>query len=299
VLCETDWWVKLLSDTTLLVHLPPGYPENEPPLPSLQGPSTRTTSIDMGQVLAPLWDPGCVCVYQWAEHLKELLEKDEPQFEVSEMLDKNEPQCEVSETLDKNEPQCEVSEEKDVANAKDVANSESTTNFKYSAPSRQALRAPRSIKRGQRDREFGAESLDPQHAVEIHHGEALLVKKSAFTAHLAEVSSSEQVQWVHRHLLEDKKIANSTHNILAYRYWNGKEVITEHDDDNEIGAGASLAVMLEQCGNQGVFIMVSRTFGGVVLHSERFRCIKRVALCLLESVGLLSGKATRRQKRKP
>jgi len=223
--------------------------------------------MDLRQLLPPLWEPGIVCVYQWAEHLKELLGKNEPQSEVSE--------------------------------AEKVTNLESTRNLQYSPQCRPLSRAPKSVKRGQLDREFGIESLDPQHAVEIHHGEALLCKGSTFTAHLALVSSLEQVQWAHRQLLSDKKIAKATHNIFAYRYRDGREVIAEHDDDNETDAGRILANLLEQCGEKGAFIMVSRSFGGVELHSDRYRKIRWAAQRLLDINGLLPGKATRRQKRKP
>lgn len=73
---------------------------------------------------------------------------------------------------------------------------------------------------------------------EIKSGESLIDRKSVFVGHVATVTSVEQVQAVRRKLLQNKKIAKATHNILAYRIELDSGVIAQdHDEDGETAAG--------------------------------------------------------------
>jgi putative IMPACT (imprinted ancient) family translation regulator len=72
----------------------------------------------------------------------------------------------------------------------------------------------------------------------IFTSEALLDRKSTFVAHIAQVNNVHEVKIVVAHLLQNKKIAKATHNILAYRIKmpDGK-VLQDNDDDGESAAG--------------------------------------------------------------
>ena len=52
----------------------------------------------------------------------------------------------------------------------------------------------------------------------IYSDESFEDRKSVFQAHLSPVHSKEEVQLVLNKLKENKKIANATHNMYAYRY---------------------------------------------------------------------------------
>jgi len=52
----------------------------------------------------------------------------------------------------------------------------------------------------------------------IYSDESFEDRKSVFQAHLSSVHSKEEVQLVLNKLKENKKIANATHNMYAYRY---------------------------------------------------------------------------------
>jgi putative IMPACT (imprinted ancient) family translation regulator len=57
-------------------------------------------------------------------------------------------------------------------------------------------------------------------------------------AHVARVKSVDEVQAVRRKLLQNKKIAKATHNILAYRIQLDSGVVAQdHDEDGETAAG--------------------------------------------------------------
>jgi putative IMPACT (imprinted ancient) family translation regulator len=51
----------------------------------------------------------------------------------------------------------------------------------------------------------------------IYSDESFEDRKSVFQAHLSPVNSKEEVQLVLKKLKENKKIANATHNMYAYR----------------------------------------------------------------------------------
>lgn len=51
----------------------------------------------------------------------------------------------------------------------------------------------------------------------INSDESFEDRKSVFQAHLSAVHSKEEVQLVLQKLKENKKIANATHNMYAYR----------------------------------------------------------------------------------
>ncbi|CAM9666918.1 unnamed protein product, partial [Hapterophycus canaliculatus] len=108
-----------------------------------------------------------------------------------------------------------------------------------------------------------------------------------FQAHLAKVSSEEEVAWVRRRLMENGKIARATHNVAAWRVWDDARGVQLHDndDDGESAAGSRLAHMLAITGAQNVVVVVSRWFGGIHLGPDRFKHINNAARELLVRCG--------------
>merc|ERR1711879_470733 len=139
--------------------------------------------------------------------------------------------------------------------------------FAYLPPHRAGCRGPKSTKRGVRHAEYSVDSGDPQYCVKIMRGVPLTEKRSTFQAFLARVDNLEQVDWVHRDLLTDKRIATATYVTVAYRFRDCESgsVVAEHIDERESIAGDRLAGLLEACGcpGQGVFLLVARWYGSV------------------------------------
>lgn len=121
----------------------------------------------------------------------------------------------------------------------------------------------------------------------IIHGPCILEQKSTFQAHIAPVSSLEDVDFVRNELLSDKKVAAATHNIMAYRFVDPVTGVVYHDcdDDGECAAGGRLAEMVRLMGSNNVIVVVSRWFGGVKLGPSRFKFICNTARDLLEEHG--------------
>lgn len=80
-------------------------------------------------------------------------------------------------------------------------------------------------------------------------------------------------------------MARATHNIFAFRYVDGVSGVCVHDsdDDGETSAGSRLAEILRLMGADGVAVVVSRWFGGVLLGPDRFRLINNCARKVLEA----------------
>lgn len=121
----------------------------------------------------------------------------------------------------------------------------------------------------------------------IVKGHLVDYKDSTFLAHFAIVKSREDVDKVNTYLLSQKKIATSTHNMVAYRIDNGKDGLDEFkDDDGESGAGIRMLDLLRQLDLKNVYIMVTRWFGGTLLGPIRFKLIVKTAKDLLmEHIG--------------
>ncbi|KAJ1965737.1 hypothetical protein GGI12_000565 [Dipsacomyces acuminosporus] len=144
---------------------------------------------------------------------------------------------------------------------------------------------------GSEDSEHGrAVSADNGGAAvpKIYTGVPIELKKSVFVAHVARVKSGTDVEAVRSTLLQDKKIAQATHNILAYRIRleNGS-ISQDNDDDGEAAAGKRLAHLLQLVDVEDVLVVVTRWYGGIKLGADRFKLINNAARQALEDGGFL------------
>ncbi|KAK7491412.1 hypothetical protein BaRGS_00017390 [Batillaria attramentaria] len=125
-------------------------------------------------------------------------------------------------------------------------------------------------------------------------------RRSTFQPHLAPVFYKEQVRLVIDKLLENKKIANATHNMVAYRIVRhdkgGPRVIQGCDDDGETHAGSRMLHLLQIVNAENVVVVVSRWYGGIQLGPDRFKHINNCTRTVLEQHGYL---AHREEKKGP
>ncbi|KAH6594541.1 hypothetical protein BASA50_006491 [Batrachochytrium salamandrivorans] len=129
----------------------------------------------------------------------------------------------------------------------------------------------------------------PSGCPEIHTSlHPLVDRKSEFIAHVAQISSIDQVHLVKQALLSNKRIARATHNIIAYRIVEPvtNRVKQDSDDDGEDAAGARLLHLLNLTEARNVCVVVTRWYGGIQLGPARFKHINNVARLLLTELGL-------------
>ena len=125
-------------------------------------------------------------------------------------------------------------------------------------------------------------------------------RKSKFEEHLEAVSTGAQVSWVYRTLLQDKRIARASHNVVSWRYFDENKQVqcSDNDDDGEAGAGNRFAEMMHLMGANGVFVMVSRYYGGVHLGPDRFKLFNNCARELLDAGGFRKERLGKGKKKK-
>jgi hypothetical protein len=117
----------------------------------------------------------------------------------------------------------------------------------------------------------------------IYSGSVVTDRKSGFQAYLGMISKPDDISFMLSKLAENKKVAQATHRIMAYRISVAFSMIAQDfDDDGETGAGQRLLFLLKTMKVMNVCIVVARWFGGIRLGNDRFKHIQNVARCLIE-----------------
>ncbi|KAK7873947.1 hypothetical protein R5R35_012957 [Gryllus longicercus] len=131
----------------------------------------------------------------------------------------------------------------------------------------------------QHEEEYCASALTNVDIPDITHGEPITDRKSVFQGHAIYVERVEQVKKALEVLCSNRKIANATHNIYAYRIFkpDTKSYIQDCEDDGETQAGGRLLHLLQILNVKNVLVVVSRWYGGVHLGPDRFRHINNAA----------------------
>lgn len=121
---------------------------------------------------------------------------------------------------------------------------------------------------------------------EIFSGDVFVEKKSKFQAFCASCKTIQDVCLFRDTLLENPKIEQATHNILAY-------ITPEEsgfDDDGETHAGTQVLQVMQLAGAENCAVIVTRWYGGIQLHGDRFRIINNQALEVLRANGFIPAK---------
>ena len=135
---------------------------------------------------------------------------------------------------------------------------------------------------------------------DIVTGEVLEDRRSVFQGHTAAVHSPEEVKLVLSKLYTNKKIAQATHNIFAFRIFlpEKKTWLSDCDDDGEDAAGGRLLHLLEILDVTNRLVVVSRWYGGIKLGPDRFKLINNAARHVLKTVVSDLGKEEKTKKKK-
>ncbi|XP_017769095.1 PREDICTED: protein IMPACT-like [Nicrophorus vespilloides] len=122
----------------------------------------------------------------------------------------------------------------------------------------------------------------------VIHGEVIQDRKSTFQGHVCEVHNENDVRNVMNFLMQNKKISQATHNMLAYRIQKPNGVLLQDcDDDGENLAGGRLLHLLQIVNVKNVMVVVSRWYGGIQLGADRFKHINNAARTVLQDGGFI------------
>jgi hypothetical protein len=114
-------------------------------------------------------------------------------------------------------------------------------------------------------------------------GETIIDRASTFQAHAIIIKDKKEVDFYKNCLLSQKKIKKATHNITIYRYIDKEtnQIVEDYDDDGEDGAGFRVLGVVQKMKLINLFLMITRWFGGTLLHQDRFKRINDAAQILL------------------
>lgn len=102
-------------------------------------------------------------------------------------------------------------------------------------------------------------------------------RKSKYSLNVYRVDDVEQIKDIFKWLKKDSYYAKATHNSYAYRIVQENGSILEgKNDDGEQWAGMCILRELERAESQKIFMIVTRYFGGIQLHSDRFKNVIEV-----------------------
>ncbi|GAN04058.1 conserved hypothetical protein [Mucor ambiguus] len=232
----------------LRFFLPPTYPNQDMPVYELSSIYCGTKKIDDAMLdeidagFQSLFHPTEVVLFEWISWLRDYLENqvgkqaNEDQNETSDdQLTQPMKQLNVAETGQRNK-ESEGKEEEEVFdyNPEDYVYKKPVNDQPEDQDEDAAHDRP-TVRSLMQPNKYHTEAAPP-----IFTSEALVDRKSSFVAHVATVQNVHEVKVVVSHLLQNKKIAKATHNILAYRITmpDGK-VLQDNDDDGESAAGGN------------------------------------------------------------
>lgn len=135
-----------------------------------------------------------------------------------------------------------------------------------------------------------------ERGITIVTGPPVVVMRSTFVAHVAQVRSKEDCDAVMAELFVDSKIARATHNMRAYRFVDEHtgRLCADNDDDGEDAAGSRMAMLLDAMKADNVIVIVTRWYGGVHLGPLRFKVINDCARQLIEQQPWYAGRDGKR-----
>lgn len=103
-------------------------------------------------------------------------------------------------------------------------------------------------------------------------------RKSKYTASGGKVTTKEEVKLWMKELVKDKQFAKATHNSYARRVTNPDGSVDEwRNDDGEKGAGNCVLREMKRENVLDGVLVVTRYYGGVKLHGDRFRNVIEVS----------------------
>lgn len=88
VVSEAEWVIKISDKATLRVHLTPGYPASQAPLPILEVAKGVLPASFADDELVRQWSPGEFCICQWVECLRHVIAEALGQGEQSRAKDR-------------------------------------------------------------------------------------------------------------------------------------------------------------------------------------------------------------------
>ena len=105
------------------------------------------------------------------------------------------------------------------------------------------------------------------HAIIVDRG-------SKYSVTAGHIENATELNQFLKKLKSDKKYRKATHNTYAARYIENGKIIDVKSDDGETGAGMIVLRELQRSNTANIIVVVTRWFGGVMLHGDRLKHVQ-------------------------
>jgi putative IMPACT (imprinted ancient) family translation regulator len=107
---------------------------------------------------------------------------------------------------------------------------------------------------------------------------------SIYSITASRVNSDTDVKNVLEELLRNKRYSKATHNSYACRFSVNDQIIERKADDGETGAGMVILRQIRASSMMNILVIVTRWYGGVKLHGDRFAHIQNGSRIILKQL---------------
>jgi putative IMPACT (imprinted ancient) family translation regulator len=109
-------------------------------------------------------------------------------------------------------------------------------------------------------------------------------RKSKYSVAGGMVKNREEVKQFLAKLKVNKKYAKATHNTWACRISKDGQIFDVKNDDGETGAGNVILRILQKEDFINLIVVVTRWYGGIKLHGDRFKHVQDATKYFLAKV---------------
>ncbi len=110
-------------------------------------------------------------------------------------------------------------------------------------------------------------------------------RKSVYSVSVGRVECKDDIQkFLHKIRNYNKKYIKATHHSYAVRISKDGIIYETKGDDGEAGAGNVILRMIQKKRFTNTIVCVTRWFGGIQLHGDRFKHVQDATLIGLEKV---------------
>ncbi len=120
-------------------------------------------------------------------------------------------------------------------------------------------------------------SWDDEHEMKtewIQLEKAITDRGSKYSITAGRVRTNTEIKQFLKKVKSNKKYAKATHNTYAVRVRKDGKVYESKNDDGETGAGMVILRQLRNHNWVNIVVVVTRWFGGIQLHADRFRHVQ-------------------------
>lgn len=117
---------------------------------------------------------------------------------------------------------------------------------------------------------------------QLHH--VLSDRGSKYSVTLGRVTNNEKLKQFIKRIKSNKRYAKATHNSYAARVTNNNQVYDVKNDDGETGAGMVILRILQKQNLVNLCIVVTRWYGGVKLHGDRFKHLQDCTITVIDNL---------------